>query len=128
MEKRTVEIVLVDACILIEILRGKSNLLKNISDRDFAINSIVYMELIQGAKDKQEIAKLEKFLKNFELIQIDENISEKSMKLIKNYSKSHGLIIADAIIAATCLEKDIELLTLNMKDFKFILGLKIYSP
>lgn len=43
-------LILVDACILIEILRGKSNLLDKIPDKDFAINSIVYMELIQGSK------------------------------------------------------------------------------
>ena len=121
-------VVLVDACVLIEILRGKNNLLDKISDKDFAINSIVYMELIQGAKNKQGVTKLEKFLKNFDLIHIDEKISEKAMKLIKTYSKSHSLIIADAIIAATCLEKDIELLTLNLKDFRFITGLKIYIP
>jgi len=123
-----VEIVLVDTCILIEILRGKSNLLKGIFDRNFAINSIVYMELLQGTRDKQGVAKLEKFLKRFDLIHIDKEISEKALKLIKTYSKSHGLIIADAMIAATAIEKDIELLTLNFKDFKFISGLKIYTP
>ena len=48
---------------------------------------------------------------------------------MRTYSKIHGLMLGDAIIAATCLEYDIELpVNFNAKDFRFIDGLKYRVP
>ncbi|HSK72934.1 MAG TPA: PIN domain-containing protein, partial [Pyrinomonadaceae bacterium] len=52
----------------------------------------------------------------------------KTIELIRTYSKSHGLMLGDAIIAATCLEKGLTLITYNEKDFRFIDGLRILKP
>ena len=43
-----------------------------------------------------------------------------------NYSLSHKLTIPDALIAATALANDLELYTLNIKDFRFIENLRLY--
>ena len=43
-----------------------------------------------------------------------------------NYSLSHKLTIPDALIAATALVNDLELYTLNIKDFRFIENLRLY--
>lgn len=40
---------------------------------------------------------------------------------------SHRLAIPDGFIAATAIENDVELFTLNKKDFRFIEGLKLYQ-
>jgi hypothetical protein len=45
--------------------------------------------------------------------------------MIESYSKSHGLQIPDAIIAATALSLEAKLFTLNLKDFRYIDGLKL---
>lgn len=45
---------------------------------------------------------------------------------METYSLSHKLSIPDAIIAATALVYDLELYTLNLKDFRFIPGLTLY--
>lgn len=37
-------------------------------------------------------------------------------------------MLPDAVISATCLENDLILLTYNVKDFRFIKGLKIQTP
>ncbi len=37
-------------------------------------------------------------------------------------------MLGDAIIAATCLENNLTLITYNAKDFRFINGLKILMP
>lgn len=42
------------------------------------------------------------------------------------YVLSHKLALADGFIAATALAQDVELYTLNIKDFRFIDGLKLY--
>nr|MDQ2686882.1 PIN domain-containing protein [Armatimonadota bacterium] len=41
------------------------------------------------------------------------------------YRLSHGLLIPDALIAATALVHDIPLLTKNQRDFRFIAGLRL---
>jgi len=51
-------------------------------------------------------------------------ISERASSLIEAY-KSHGLQIADSLIAATALELDCELATINRKDFRFIEDLRL---
>ena len=55
----------------------------------------------------------------------DNDISELAVSMIESYSKSHGLQIPDAIIAATALSFEMKLFTLNLKDFKYIDGLNL---
>jgi predicted nucleic acid-binding protein len=55
------------------------------------------------------------------------NPSATDIDLIEQYSKSHGLQIPDALIASTAICHDMELLTYNVKDFKFIKGIKLFS-
>jgi len=45
------------------------------------------------------------------------------LKLVTQFAKSHTLDIPDAFIAACCLQNNAELLTYNIKNFKFISGL-----
>ena len=116
-----------DTNIFIKIFRGDANLKKQIELLNVAVSSIVLLELLQGSKDKAELRQIEKYLARFAVLHFNENISKKAIELVKNYSKSHGLLLADVIIAATCLEKDWELITFNTKDFKFIRGLKLFS-
>jgi len=58
---------------------------------------------------------------------INDLISEKYIELMLQYSKSHGLAIPDALIAATALVNNVSLYTLNRKDFIFIAGLTLYN-
>ncbi len=86
------EKVLVDSCIFIDIFRGNADLYGDLLKQIVFLNSIVYMELIQGSRDKIELEKIDKFLKDFKLLPITQKISEKSMELMKMYSISHGLL------------------------------------
>lgn len=45
--------------------------------------------------------------------------------LLKTYRLSHGLLIADALIAATALTLDISIVSKNQKDYRFISGLRL---
>lgn len=119
---------LIDANIYIAILKGDVKLKYLVENLAGALDVVVYIELIQGAKNKGEVQTIEKYLTRFELIHFSETISKKSIELIRTYSKSHGLLLGDAIIAATCLENDLTLITLNVKDFRFIKSLKILKP
>jgi len=47
--------------------------------------------------------------------------------MIERYAKSHCLHIPDALIAATAICRGMQLLTFNLKDFKFVEGIRLYS-
>jgi len=119
---------LIDTNVFIAILKGNAKLKSYIENLVCALDTTVYAELIQGAKNKAEVQKIERYLIRFELIHSDKVVSRKTIELIRTYSKSHGLVFGDAIIAATCLENDLTLITYNVKDFRFVSGLKIIQP
>jgi len=48
-------------------------------------------------------------------------------QLIDQFNLSHGLLIPDAIIAASAVVHQIELFTYNVKDFQFIPDIKLYE-
>lgn len=114
--------IVLDTCVLIEILKGNIQVLEKINslDQQFVITSISEMELYYGAINKNEQFILEKFCSKFKVIHINPNISKISIKLIKQYAKSHSLDIPDSLIAATCITNNSKLYTLNTKDFKYI--------
>jgi predicted nucleic acid-binding protein len=63
---------------------------------------------------------------NYDILHLNEGISQMAVKLIEGYSKSHGLKIPDALIGATALYFGIKLFTYNGKDFRFIKDLRLY--
>ncbi len=117
---------LLDLNILTAVFKGDMRIRLEIESLDAAIETVVYLELIQAAKNNVQAERIEKYLTGFELIHFDNKISERAIELIRNYSKSFGLKLPDSIIAATCLENNLTLITLNPKDFRFIEGLKLY--
>jgi predicted nucleic acid-binding protein len=119
---------LIDTNIFIAILKGDKDFKNFIETNPCGLDTTVYVELIQGAKDKLEVQKIEKYLTRFELVHFSKEISQRTIKLIRTYSKSHNLMFGDATITATCLENDLTLITLNLRDFRFIKDLKIRQP
>ena len=96
--------ILCDTNVIIEILKGNKktiNIIENIGLENLAISSVTVMELYFGALNKRELNKIKKHLQTLNIVHCDTNISESAIKLIERFSKSHGLQIPDAIIAAT---------------------------
>ena len=83
------------------------------------------MELYYGALNKKELNKIKKCIYSLNVHQINSSISEISIELIEEYSKSHNLMIPDAIIAATAISLQLDIFTYNIKDFSFIKELKL---
>jgi len=83
------------------------------------------MELIIGCRNKKELKSLEHFLQGFELISLNKQISDTATDLLKTYRLSHGLLIADALIAATTIVTGNQLISKNRKDYRFIQELEL---
>lgn len=86
------------------------------------------MELFQGAWNKNELVEMKKRIRYYDVVQMDSEISAKAVDLVESYKLSHGLLIPDAIIAATSIVYDIPLFTYNLRDFVFIPEIHLYQP
>jgi predicted nucleic acid-binding protein len=102
---------------------------KKVIDKEgaFYISSVNYMELVQGIRDKQELRSLRNFLtrKKIEIVHVSEEVSQKALSYMEEYSLSHNLRMADAMIAATALILGVTLLTANSKHYVPIKGIHI---
>jgi len=90
-----------------------------------AVSVVTQMELIVGCRNKAELWALEQFLKRFRVLKINEVISDKAVELLQQYRLSHGLLIADAFIAATALSWGYPLASKNQRDYRFITDLDL---
>jgi predicted nucleic acid-binding protein len=98
------------------------------SGEALAISAITRMELVEGCRNKRELTETIEFLGEFKLIHLSEQISQKAIELIESYKLSHGLLIPDAIIAATAIMMNSELFSKNARHFKMIQELKVAKP
>jgi predicted nucleic acid-binding protein len=83
------------------------------------------MELIVGCRNKKELKDLEQFLNRYQILKITGQISDRAVDLLTQYFLSHGLLIADGLIAATALVHNEAFITKNQSDFRFITGLNL---
>ena len=91
------------------------------------ISVVSQMELVIGCRNKAELRALDKFLSRFQVVRLNEQISDTAVDLLRRYRLSHGLLIADALIAATTLAQGIPFVTKNERDYRFIAGLCLLS-
>lgn len=84
------------------------------------VSVVTQMELFVGCRNKLELQKAEEFLKRFHVIKLNEDISEIALNLLIKYRLSHGLLIPDALIAATALHVEQSFISKNQRDYCFI--------
>lgn len=122
-------LVVVDTDILVDAGRGIQEAIDYLQALEHrarpAVSAVTQMELIVGCRNKAELQALEQFLKRFRILRIDETISDKAVELLRQYRLSHGLLIADALIAATALSWGCPLVSKNQRDYRFIAGLDL---
>lgn len=121
---------LLDTCVFIDHFRGRESATRFLLENKMRIvvSSVVVGELIQGVKDKRELNKIIKFLTEFEEIRLDSRITKTGIGLLIKFCLVYGFRFLDALVAATVLEKDLVLVTDNVKHFEFVEGLKIVRP
>ncbi|WP_022953947.1 type II toxin-antitoxin system VapC family toxin [Leucothrix mucor] len=119
--------IILDTNVLIEVLKNNTETISTLSklQEPLFISTITSMELFYGARDKQEVKMLGRFLEKFEHFPLDESISYCALKLVREFAKSHTLDIPDSLIAASALTNQASLFTYNTKDFRFIPEIKL---
>lgn len=92
-----------------------------------AISVITEMELLIGCQNKTEQRNMERFLQRFQVLRLNENTCDQAVELLRQYRLSHGLLIPDAMIAATAMILGCPMISKNQRDFRFITGLQLLS-
>lgn len=119
---------LIDSDVLVWLTRGHAGAAQRLLDViPWRISIVTYMELAQGCRDGAELARLKKGLaaQPSEVLPLTPAISQRAAALIDQLALSHGMRLADALIAATAIEQGLTLLTANVKHFGAIGELRI---
>lgn len=115
--------ILIDAAMSIE---NAVESLDSIERRSvLSVSIITQMELMAGCRNKTELRNTERFLKRFQIISLNDAIGAAAVELLRQYRMSHGLMIPDALIAATALTMNQPFITKNRRDYRFIPGLQL---
>ena len=122
-----------DTDIFIWVQRGNTKaaaLIDGTKDRFLSVQT--YMELLQCAKDKQQLRLVKRFISDFRfsVLPLTENIGHRALVYVEEYGLSSGMRAGDAIIAATASENNMPLATGNAKHYKVVkeLALKVFRP
>ena len=127
-----VGVMIFDTDIFIWVQRGNAKaaaLIDGTKERFLSVQT--YMELLQCAKDKQQLRLIKRFISDFRfsVLPLTENIGHRALVYVEEYGLSSGMRAGDAIIAATASENGMPLTTGNAKHFKVVkeLELKVFK-
>jgi predicted nucleic acid-binding protein len=88
------------------------------------VSIITKIELFSFNTVQEEEALIKSCIGGLEIIRLDDEIAERAVRVRKN----HSIKVADAIIAATALTRNLILITRNIRDFKPIPDMHLINP
>lgn len=114
--------VLVDTDVLADFLRGHGKAVAFVNEHAdrIILSSIVVAELYAGVKGDEEQVALDRFVSIFRVVSVSAEIAKAGGLCKRDYGKSHGVGLADAILYATAEAENAELKTLNTKHYPMI--------
>lgn len=121
---------LVDTDIWIDFLRGTPQAVTFVSKlpNEVAISSISVAELYAGVRDGAETQAFSDLLDTLEVIDLNRDIAQAGGLIRREHGKAHGLGLNDALIAATALNRNACLYTLNLKHYPSMRKNQVMQP
>jgi predicted nucleic acid-binding protein len=117
---------LLDTDVWIDFLRGHAEAVSYVNaqaDR-VILSAVVAAELYAGARDEEDLARLDEFLAQFPSAPVTTETARSAGLFKRECHRSHGVGLADAIIAATALVHGAELKTFNVKHYPMLRGVR----
>lgn len=117
--------ILMDTDVMVDFLRGHPDAVGIVqaSSNRIILSSIVVAELYAGVRGSDELNTLDDLISLFRVIPVSPILAKTGGLYKRDYAKSHGVGLADAIIAATADAENAELKTLNTKHYPMFKGL-----
>lgn len=123
----------IDTDICVDFLRKKGQgfrlLVKAINESDPCITAITVFELYLGHIKMKRKDSIEGFIAQFNILSFDFPASKAAARIQAELDeKGKGIGIPDTLVAGICVTNNIPLLTLNIKHFSRVNGLKLIQP
>lgn len=120
------EILLIDTDVIIDYLREHVDAVAYLESltNPLLLSVVTVAELYSGVREGEERKALEAFISAFEVVSVSEEIAVTGGLNRRDYSKSHKVGLADALIAATAKIRGATLVTLNTKHFPMLASVK----
>ncbi|HSU15302.1 PIN domain-containing protein [Longimicrobium sp.] len=122
--------ILLDSDVLIDVQRGYAPAavwLDGLREQP-SVPGFVVMELVQSARNSQEVEKALRFVSRMAVVWPDERGCAAALEIFSRLHLSHSLGLLDALIAATALRSGAPLCTFNLKHFRAVPGLVTMQP
>ncbi len=118
--------VLPDTDILVDFLRGHEKAVSFIRkyDSDIILSAMVVAELYAGVKGESEETVLGEFVSLFRVVPVTAEIARTAGMYKRDYGSSHGIGLADAVVAATAMAENADLKTINTRHYPMLGDLK----
>jgi predicted nucleic acid-binding protein len=113
---------LIDTDVLIEYLRGNQEAVRFLEELGgvLYVSAITVAELSAGAHPGAEEQALEQFLRAFDVVPVEAELARAGGVLRRDYGPSHGVGLADALIAASADALQATLVTFNRRHFPML--------
>jgi predicted nucleic acid-binding protein len=118
---------LIDTDVLIDYLRDYPDAVSYVEAQQegLLISVVTVAELYAGVREGDERSRLERFLRAFDIVPLDQRLSIQGGLYRRDYGKSHNVGLADALIAATAMQRQVPLVTLNRKHFPMLRDVRV---
>jgi predicted nucleic acid-binding protein len=113
---------LLDTDVVVDYLRDREEAATYLESHaeSLLVSAMTVAELYAGVREGAERSRLVKFLAAMEIIPVDAAIAQKGGLYRRDYGPSHGVGLADALIAATATIHQARLVTLNARHFPML--------
>ena len=122
---------IIDTDILIDVTKkheAANAFVKTQQRAGIQISIVTAMEVVIGCRDKAELTRMQRFLQQCTILPVRETASQMGYQFVESFALSHGMQIADALIAATALERGLTLYSKNIRHFRMIPELTVIRP
>ncbi len=117
---------LLDTDVLVDFLRGHKQAVAFVTknaDR-IMLSAIVVAELYSGVRGDAEEGALDDLISLFRVVEVSAETARAGGLIRRDYGTSHGVGLADALLAATAASEGAQLATLNTRHYPMIKGLR----
>ena len=113
---------LIDTTVLVDFLRGHPHAVHYMRDLELKpfVSAMTVAELYGGVREGVERQNLDRVLTGYEHVPIDDMVAEKGGLFFRKFSRSHGVGLADALIAACADVVSARLVTHNRRHFPML--------
>ena len=92
------------------------------------VSIVSAMELIAGCRNTADLKQVQQFLERTTVLPISASVSQTAYGWMQSFFLGYGLLIPDALIAATAFEDGLVLYSKNIRHFEMLPGLRVIRP